>query len=428
VTLRSALPWLVVALAIVVWLVPLQMVGFYDEGGITDIPTYREAYDRISDGQVPYADFSLEYPPLAAGLFWLAGALPGSYEAAFSGLMLLCLCATALGVLALGRTLGLDVRRQALAGGAVAVSPLLLGNLVETRFDLALAALLAWTLWAAAAGRFRLAWGLLATATLLKLVPLALVPVLLIWQRHRAGARAAWGGLAACLAVVLVVVAPFAIASPSGTWDLVEYHIDRPLQIESTGSAYLLGLHALADIPITVESSFGSQGLEGTGPAIIAALSAAVLVVLICAIAWSLWIGLRRARPPGDARLFVAAAAATIVTLLVAGKVLSPQFLVWLLPVAFLVAGRYGPAAFAIAVGAMLLTLAYFPDRYWDLVALEPLPIALLVLRDTALIALLAACWPRPGIAGRPLGRILRSPAAESEGAERAVAARYLAD
>ena len=299
---------------------------------------------------------------------------------------------------------------------------------METRFDLALAALVTWTLWAAAAGRFRLAWGLLAAATLLKLVPLALVPALLIWQRHRASARAAWGGLAACLVIVAVVVAPFAVASPSGTWDLVQYHLDRPLQIESTGGAYLLGLHALADIPITIENSFGSQGLDGTGPAVIAGISTAVLIGLLCAIAWSLWIGLRRARPPGDARLFVAACAATIVALLVAGKVLSPQFLIWLLPVAFLVAGRYGPAAFAIAAAAMLLTLAYFPDRYWDLVALEPVPIALLVLRDTALIALLAACWPRPSIAGRPLGRILRSPDADSQGAERAVAARYLAD
>ena len=66
-------------------LVPLQFIGFYDQGGITDIPTYREAYDRISDGQVPYADFSLEYPPLAAGLFWLAGALPGQYEVGVLG-------------------------------------------------------------------------------------------------------------------------------------------------------------------------------------------------------------------------------------------------------------------------------------------------------------------------------------------------------
>lgn len=423
-----ALPWLVLVLAAVVWLVPLQLVGFYDEGGITDVPTYEEAYERIDDGQVPYADFALEYPPLAAGLFWLAGALPGSYEAAFSALMLVCLCATALGVLALARTLGLDPRRQALAGAAVAVCPLLLGNLVETRFDLALAALLVWTLWAAAAGRFRLAWGLLAAATLLKLVPLALVPALMIYQRHRAGARAAWAGLAASLAVVAGVLLPFVAASPAGTWDLVEYHLDRPLQIESTGGAYLLGLHALADIPITVENSFGSQGLDGTGPAVIAGISTAVMVALLAAVAWTLWIGLRRARPPGDARLFVAAAAATLVVLLVAGKVLSPQFLVWLLPVAFLVAGRYGPATFAIAAGAMLLTLAYFPDRYWDLVALEPFPIALLVLRDTALIALLAACWPRPSIAGQPLGRILRSPGADRQGAERAVAARYLVD
>ena len=423
-----ALPWLVVALAVIVWLVPLQLVGFYDDGGITDIPTYEEAYERIGDGEVPYADFGLEYPPLAAGLFWLAGALPGSYEAGFSALMLVCLCATALGVLALTRTLGFDGRRQVLAPAAVAISPLLLGNLVETRFDLALAALLAWTLWAAAAGRFRLAWGLLAAATLLKLVPLALVPALLIWQRHRAGARAAWAGLAASLAVVAVVVAPFAVASPSGTWDLVQYHLDRPLQVESSGAAYLLGLDALADIPITVENSFGSQGLEGTGPAVIAGISTAILVALLAGIAWTLWIGLRRARPPGDARLFIAASAATLVALLAAGKVLSPQFLIWMLPVVFLVAGRYGPAAFGIAAGAMLLTMAYFPDRYWDLVALEPFPIALLVLRDTALIALLAACWPRPSIAGQPLGRTLRSPGADRAGAERAVAARYLVD
>ena len=51
-----------------------------------------------------------------------------------------------------------------------------------------------WTLWAAATERWRLAWGLLAAATLLKLVPLALIPVMIIWQRHRAGARSAWAG------------------------------------------------------------------------------------------------------------------------------------------------------------------------------------------------------------------------------------------
>ena len=413
----------VVGLAALVWALPLRL-GFYADRVITDIPVYREVHEAIAAGGVPYRDFDVEYPPLAVALFWVAGAIPGDYGVAFSVLMLACLCATALGAMAIARAIGLDRRREAAAGIAVALSPLLLGNLMETRFDLALAALLAWTLWAAAAGRFRLAWGLLAAATLLKLVPLALVPALLVWQRHRAGLRPALRGLAGSLAIVAAVVAPFAILSPGGTWNQVQYHLDRPLQIESLGSAYLLGLHALADIDVTVESSFGSQGLAGTGPRVIAAIATAVLAGLVVAIAWTLWAGLRRARPPADARLFVAASAATIAALLVGGKVLSPQFLVWLLPVGFVIAGRYGPAAFGLTGLSMLLTLAYFPHRYWDLVDLQTLPIALLVLRDTALIALLAACWPRPGIAGQPLRLLREDPAA----GRRAMAARYLTD
>ena len=64
-TLRRALPWLVVGLAIVVWAVPLQLVGWYDNGGITDIPTYREAYEHIASGEAPYARLLARVP--AAG-------------------------------------------------------------------------------------------------------------------------------------------------------------------------------------------------------------------------------------------------------------------------------------------------------------------------------------------------------------------------
>lgn len=424
---RRTLPALAVALAVVVWVIPLQL-GIYADAVITDIPTYQRAYDLIAAGNVPYADFSLEYPPLAAALFWLAGALPGPYGVTFSLLMLACLCATVLGVIALARALGMDERRQTVAGCLVAVSPLLIGNLVETRFDLALSALLAWTLWAAATERWRLAWSLLACATLLKLVPLALIPVLIIWQRHRAGARRAWAGLSGSLAIVAAGLAPFVILSPSGTWDLARYHLDRPLQLEAAGSAYLLGLHALADVSVTVESSFGSQGLSGTGPSVIAGISTAILIAVLIGIAWTLWLLLHRARAPGDARLFISASASTLVALLVGGKVLSPQFLVWLLPVCFLVVGRYGPLTIALTVSALLLTFAYFPHHYFDLVALETWPIVALVLRDSVLIALLAACWPRPGIAGRPQGRVLGQRGADPLQAEKAVSARYLVD
>lgn len=422
---ERTLPWAVAALAILVWLVPLQL-GVWGDHVITDIPVYQEAWQHMADGQVPYRDFTLEYPPFAAGLFWLAGTLPGIYAAVFSGLMLACLIATALAALAIARVLGMPPLGQAAAGVAVALSPLMIGALVQTRYDLALAAAVAWMLWAAVTRRFALMWTLLAVAVLIKLVPLALIPVLIIWQRHNVGMRAALKGCVGALAGVAVVVLPFALMSPSGIWEMVSYHLDRPLQIEASGAAYMLGLHALADIPLSVENSFGSQGLSGRGPAVIAGLFTAAGIALVIAVAWSLWVGLRRARPPGDGRLFVAAVCATITALLVSGKVLSPQFVIWLLPAVFLVAGRYGRATFALGIATMVLTFAYFPHRYWDLVALETWPIVLLVLRDLALIALLAACWPRPGIAGRPRGWVLG--AGEPNRSERAVSARYLAD
>jgi succinate dehydrogenase hydrophobic anchor subunit len=258
-------------------------------------------------------------------------------------------------------------------------------------------------------------------------VPVVLIPMLIIWGRHRRGSRAAWAGAGGCLAVVAAGIVPFAVMSPSGTWELAKYHLDRPLQVESLGSAYLLGLHAIAGIRVSIEDSFGSQGLDGSGPAIISVLSTVVLIGVLVAIAWTLWLGLHRARGPGDARLLVAASAATIAALLVGGKVLSPQFMVWLLPFGFVVAGRFGPAAAVLTASAMLVTLAYFPRQYWDLVALDTGPIALLVVRDLLLIAVLAACWPRPSIAGRPLGRTLGR-GADPKRAERAVSARYLVD
>ena len=421
------MPWGVAALAALVWLIPLQL-GFYSDDILTDIPVYRGVFDEIAAGGVPYRDFDLEYPPLAAAIFWLAGVLPGDYGFGFSALMLGCLIATALSVVATARAMDTTPLRRAGAGVAVAISPLLLGGMVQTRYDLALTAALGWMLWAAVTRRFGWMWTLLAAAVLIKLIPLALVPVLIIWHRHQRDTLAAVRGGAAALAGVAAVTLPFVIMAPSGTWDLIGYHLDRPLQIESSGAAYLLGLHALADIPLSVENSFGSQGLSGRGPAAIAGLSTAVLLGLLVAIAWSLVVGLRRSRPPGDARLFMAASCSTVVALLVAGKVLSPQFMLWLLPVAFLVTGRYGRVAFAVAVGAMLLTLAYFPRMYWDLVALDMWPIALLVMRDAALIALLAACWPRPSIARRPRGWMLRGESPGHGASERAVAARYLSE
>ncbi len=423
------LPWLAAIAAMAVWLGPLQLIDWYARPGITDIPTYQRVYEAIAAGGVPYRDFSLEYPPVAAGLFWLAGVLPGTYEQVFGILMMLCLAALAAGVVVAAGAVGLDLRRQMAAGAVAAFSPLLLGNLLETRFDLLVAALIAWLVVAVVTEHWRLMWLLVAVATLTKLIPLVLVPVLIIYQVHRVGRRSTVRGALGALGVVAAAVAPFVVLSASGTWHLVSYHLDRPLQIESTGAAYMLGLHGLAGVPLTVINAFGSQGLSGRGPDAISALSSAVLAVAVASIAVAFAIALRRARPQAEAVLVATALAATMATVLASGKVLSPQFLVWLVPVCVLVGGRYGWAALATTAAAMVMTQLYFPERYFDLVALDSLPIALLVARDTVLIALAAMCWPRASIGARPTSRLISRISGAPEGVpERAVSARYLAD
>jgi hypothetical protein len=411
----------VLALAVLCWTVGLH-VGPLGDTVITDVPLYRDVAERIASGEVPYRDFALEYPPLAAGLFWLAGVPAIAYTASFSALMLLCLGVVAIAGMAIAQRLDLGDRRTLAVGIAVAVSPLLVGALIETRYDLALAALVAASLWALVAGRPHLGWALLGLGVLVKLVPLILVPVLVVHSLHRYGGRVTARAAALAVAVVAIGVVPFALIAPGGTWESVSYHRDRPLQIESTGSAYLLALHALADIDLTVETTFGSQNLVGEGPRAIAAATSGVLVLLVVAITVVTAMAMREARRPGLDRILVAGVASTLVATLVCGKVLSPQFTLWLLPAGLLIAGRYGRAAFVATLATLALTHAYFPRLYWDLVALDTWPIALLVARDAALIVLLALAWPRPSIAHPARHR------ARSRGTPSPVSARHLLD
>ncbi|MGH3015586.1 MAG: hypothetical protein ACRDNN_11620, partial [Gaiellaceae bacterium] len=66
-----------------------------------------------------------------------------------------------------------------------------------------------------------------------------------------------------------------------------------------------------------------------------------------------------------------AASAASVVAFVAFGKVLSPQFLIWLVPLVPLVAGRPGSAAAALLGAALVTTHLWFPRSYWDMVALE---------------------------------------------------------
>jgi hypothetical protein len=89
-------------------------------------------------------------------------------------------------------------------------------------------------------------------------------------------------------------------------------------------------------------------------------------------------------------------AAGAVVALVALSKVLSPQFLVWLVLLVPLVGASRGRRALWLLTGACALTAVWFPARYWDLVKeFDPLSSWLVLARGILLLALLAVLmWP----------------------------------
>src|SRR5947208_16824208 len=73
-----------VTLFVVAW--SLLHVGFYRHKQVLDTPIYQRYGNAIARGEVPYRDFSVEYPPGALAVFALPGlAEPGTDQHVTSG-------------------------------------------------------------------------------------------------------------------------------------------------------------------------------------------------------------------------------------------------------------------------------------------------------------------------------------------------------
>jgi uncharacterized membrane protein len=345
----------------------LVHLGFWSHGALVDWPTYQRYGDAIlNHGLVPYRDFAIEYPPGALAVF-VAPAAFGNYAVAFAWEMAVC------GVLLVAAVAA--IRSE--AAFYVALAPVLAGSLILSRFDLWPALLAVAALAALLRERHRLGWGLLGAAVAAKLWPLVLVPLALVWSYRAGRLGAALAGLFVAAAVFL----PFAILAPHGLWESLRGQASRPLQIESLGASFFTAFgHP------NVISSHGSQNVAGHDG--VAALFSLLQIGALVA----LWIAFARGPATGERLLRYGAAA--VCAFIAFGKVLSPQFLLWLIPLVPLVRGRRGLAATALLTVALVLTQVWFPRRYWDYVYAFRGADAVLC-RNLALVALLAVLvWP----------------------------------
>jgi uncharacterized membrane protein len=298
--------------------------GQFRDACYTDIfPLYYG--EGLSAGKVPYTGHPVEYPVLIGGAMQAAAALVRNVSPVIRGreffdvtVVLLAVCAVA-GVLATARAAGPGRRWQALM---VALSPALILN-AFVNWDLIAFALTALGIAAWAARRGAWAGVLLGLAVATKFYPLVVFgPLLLLCLR--AGRMAEFAKtLAAAVAAWLAVNLPVMIVAPHGWAYFYQFSKNRGAD---WGSIWYLFEH------------FSVPVLGNTSLSALNRMSAALIILAFAAVAVLALAAPRRPRLPQLCFLVLAA-------FLITNKVWSPQYIVWLIPLAVLARPRLWPYA-----------------------------------------------------------------------------------
>ena len=321
---------------------PCRLGGAWLDGGQYAAACYSDVFplyyrDGLDQGALPYLDRPLEYPVLTGGLMHLAGRavswLPDTLTRALAyfdltaALMGACLVATVLctGHLA-GRgglrpaegAEGVDRRRALLAGGAVALAPAVVLT-AYINWDLLAVALLSAGLLLLARARYWSGGALAGLAVAAKFYPFLvfgplLVLVLRRWAGRDGGLAApdflrALGGAAAAWAAVNL---PVMLAAPEGWATFFTFSRERGAD---WGSVYYV---------------LDGYGLFGTDDLDLVNATGTVALAAACALIAALGVFARR--PPRPEQLVFLVVAAFLIT----NKVWSPQFVLWLVPLAVL--------------------------------------------------------------------------------------------
>ena len=348
--------------------------------GSNDLAIYRNAGEATLRGEIPYRDFFIEYPPGSLPTFVPPALLTGDkmgYISVFSSEMALALVAALLLTALAARSIGVTWILPAATFTAAAI---MLYPVAVTRYDAVVALSLATAVFCATlGGRYlSLAYASLGLGAAAKLVPaLATLPLATF---RRGAAR----GYAVFLGVLALFFVPALLLAGSGFLVSFAYHANRGVQVESLAASILMKLGRVNEVVF----QYGAFEVRGRGVELASSLSLPVTGALLLVTAFFTY---RRGRIGVQA--FPRHAAALILAFMLGSKVLSPQYVIWLLPLVPL--GGIGVSAVFLA--ACWTTTQVFPIHYGDLVNLRAPAPDLLLVRNLLLVLLWGLLLFLPG-------------------------------
>lgn len=320
---------------------------------------------------VPYAEIPFEYPPPNVPFVLLPRLLVTTFAAyayLFGAIMgLLLIAAAAIGAKLAGKGGRTDERDEATRIVGFGLLLLAHGAIAVQRLDAIVALLVILMVRAAARGDDRSLgfWGGLVGAA--KIVPFLLLPVLVITSGIRDARRLAAVALGASLGLVLGLGPMIALGLESLPL-LLTYHSARGLHVESSLGVLYGAAKAVFGAREASTMDYGSFNFHGPISQLLAKAATAVTLLLVGVVAYAAHRGRASDAPHDDAtrtERLVFAALATLSALWLGGKVFSPQYLTWALPLAVAVPGRAWTRV-ALGLGLVLVLSQLYLRGFYD--------------------------------------------------------------
>lgn len=360
----------------------------------TDVPIYFAYASRIFGGEIPYRQFDVEYPFFALPVFLIPRLFASdltAYRIAFG--LEMALFNTMTIFLIAGRTAGLRDLFGRLAWYTLfsgLLCPLMLG-----RYDLAptFFAFAAAMLWAS--GRPSVAGGLAGVGVLMKVFPGACALPALAREVARFPSERPRGMLA--LATVCCLgAANWVLVGGRGVDTALDYHMRRGIEVESVYAGLCEAIGLLGDDPPSVAFNFGAYHLAGPWAGRLSSLAFPLQVASLLTV-----LAMYRRSGYTEPIRYAAAALLAFVTL---GKVLSPQYMIWLVPFVVAVDGPTGRWVRLLFGLSCLDTVLIYPVFFEGLLRLDPRLLLLVNLRNASLLAALTLLTFGPGVGPTPGG------------------------
>ena len=353
---------------------------------------------NILNGQIPYSDFAFEYPPLTLIIIIIPALIfrdLSPYFIAFATeIFLFDLIAIAL-IIYISRRLNMSTVRS------LTVYTLLIafvaGPIVVQRYDLVPAVLVLAALAAFIKGKNNTAWIMLALSVMVKLYPLFIAPLFVIWHIVKKQYSQLVKGVAVFLAVIFVIAIPWVIIDAQGFWGSISHHLERGLHAESFYGSFVIIGQLLGLTQVEGGFSYGSYNLISPLADNISEASFYIMAIMFMALYLLFAFQLMKRQnnitsletPAVETEgMLLRYAILAIIAFLLSSKVFSIQYLIWLCPLLPLLNIRRSNLIFILFLIAGVFTLYIYPFNYTPFARFETLPVIIMAGRNLLLLAI----------------------------------------